>query len=309
MAESDLQKAKSLIQQKRYTEARKILKKLDDPTAKRWLTKLDEIAPPRSRNAIPFLYILGLGATLLIGIGIGVFLLNQRNNSNQNTIVAADLPTLITIPSATATSIPTNTFTPEPTPTFTLEPTLTPTYTETPLPTNTPTITSSPTITNTRTPTRTPLPTRTRIPPTSLPTPVPPQMAQIGPIYDSLYDETYNVQVALQLVRFTKGEGFQTASSGHIFVVANLLVVNLGPGSLRSMSQFNFQIKDGNGAIRNTTFFLGECDFPLVDLPSGGSVSGCVAFEVPDTGSLEIIYAPFQYEGLQPGRYISFLIR
>lgn len=36
-------RAKSLIQQKRYGEAQKILKKIDHPTAKKWLAKIDRI--------------------------------------------------------------------------------------------------------------------------------------------------------------------------------------------------------------------------------------------------------------------------
>ncbi len=43
-------KAKDLIQQQRYDEARDILKSLSHPTAAKWLEKLDEIAPERKRK-------------------------------------------------------------------------------------------------------------------------------------------------------------------------------------------------------------------------------------------------------------------
>lgn len=45
MAEQQLQIARQLINEKRYTEARALLSGLDHPTAKKWLAKLDEIAP------------------------------------------------------------------------------------------------------------------------------------------------------------------------------------------------------------------------------------------------------------------------
>lgn len=46
MSREKLQKARNLIIAKRYDEARKILHKLDDPTARMWLEKLDEVGTP-----------------------------------------------------------------------------------------------------------------------------------------------------------------------------------------------------------------------------------------------------------------------
>ena len=52
-----MEEAKNLIKAKRYDEARKILQRLDNPTAQRWLEKLDEIdmfgAPISAAPAIP----------------------------------------------------------------------------------------------------------------------------------------------------------------------------------------------------------------------------------------------------------------
>jgi hypothetical protein len=316
MSADQLQKAKSLIQQKRYAEARNLLKKINNPTAKRWLAKLDEIDSPR-KNMSPLVYILGLLVTLIIGIGIGVLLLNRQTALNTNPInnAVASIPTLMIVPSETSTPVPTDTFTPEPTSTFTATPLPTSTFTpqptdtlvptDTPPPTITPTLTSSSTITVTPFRTRTPLPTVTLIPPS----PIPAQQARLGPIYDSLYDETYNIEITLDWTEFPISAGFMHPSSGNVYVLSQLEVKNLGPGTLRNISQFNFQLKDGNGAVRNSTYISRDCNFPLVDLPAGGSVTGCVAFEAPATGSLEVIYAPFQYDGLKPGRYISFRVR
>jgi hypothetical protein len=52
-----------------------------------------------------------------------------------------------------------------------------------------------------------------------------------------------------------------------------------------------------------------DCDLGMVDLVAGGTISGCVVFEVPETGSLELIYAPYQFGNLEPGRYLSFQLR
>lgn len=45
MARSAMERARQLIVEKRYGEAREVLEEIDHPTAKTWLAKLDEIAP------------------------------------------------------------------------------------------------------------------------------------------------------------------------------------------------------------------------------------------------------------------------
>ena len=54
---SKMEQAKNLIKAKRYDEARLILQKIDNPTAHRWLEKLDEIemfgAPISASRVIP----------------------------------------------------------------------------------------------------------------------------------------------------------------------------------------------------------------------------------------------------------------
>jgi hypothetical protein len=46
MSKQKMLAARELIQEKRYAEARALLKTIDDPKAKEWLKKLDEIDPP-----------------------------------------------------------------------------------------------------------------------------------------------------------------------------------------------------------------------------------------------------------------------
>src|SRR4051794_17202967 len=45
MSKAKFEAAKELIDEKRYDEARTILKTIDHPTAAKWLNKLDAIAP------------------------------------------------------------------------------------------------------------------------------------------------------------------------------------------------------------------------------------------------------------------------
>lgn len=46
MSNNQLLRARDLIQQKKYHEARELLQKIDHPTAKQWLVRLNQIAPP-----------------------------------------------------------------------------------------------------------------------------------------------------------------------------------------------------------------------------------------------------------------------
>ena len=84
MSKSDLIYAKELIKEKRYDEARRILKKIDHPTAIKWLKKLDEIAPPSSRTlSLPVnstALLLGGGAATGILITLVVVLLITGGN-------------------------------------------------------------------------------------------------------------------------------------------------------------------------------------------------------------------------------------
>lgn len=159
------------------------------------------------------------------------------------------------------------------------------------------------------------LPTTVLKPPTPTPAPTStpaPQVQSLGPIWDELFDETFSVEVGVSNTRFMKSSGYSEAKPGFTYVVVDVLVRNIGPGTLRSLYSNSFQVRDANGALRGDNGFIdavSACRFDLVDLIAGGTVTGCVGFEVPETGRLEFIYAPYQYEGLQPGRYLSFVIR
>lgn len=174
---------------------------------------------------------------------------------------------------------------------------------------------------NTFIPTETPKPTSpptfTRILPTLTPTvrPTPAFVAQtqkLGPIRETSRDEEYTVQITVRNVNFSSGSGLDKPRSGNVYVVVYVSVQNMGPGTIHSLYTSDFQVKDANGVVRNEDYIYSlarDCNLPLVDLAAGGKLEGCITFEVPSTGKLEFIYAPYKYEGLKPGRYLSFIIR
>jgi hypothetical protein len=149
--------------------------------------------------------------------------------------------------------------------------------------------------------------------PTDTPTIQPtPDVKSIGPIYDSRRDEEFSLQVSITGVEFFQKDGFSDAKQGFTFVLVHLNILNLGPNTAYSMGTYDFHVRDENGALRDSEFFSekGEhCWLESVDLMAGGTISGCIKFEVPAVGRLEFIYAPYKFEGLEPGRYLSFTIR
>jgi hypothetical protein len=73
MSKNKLMAAKELIQEKRYAEARAILKTVDHPTAREWLAKLDKIAPEKQESALKKLLMPRRGRSRLYWIGFAVF--------------------------------------------------------------------------------------------------------------------------------------------------------------------------------------------------------------------------------------------
>ena len=194
-----------------------------------------------------------------------------------------------------------------------------PTITSTPLRSPTPSASATPNPpTNTPTsepPTNTPTPKPPTNTPTPAPTPTPefqPVTQTIGPIYDRLHDSEYSAEITLKGVRWLTEDQYDTPRPGNVYVVVDLEIRNLGPGAVRSFGLFDFQIKDPKGAIRDYTMlpsFFHSCQIETVDLVASGSTEGCASFEVPQEGRIELIYAPFRFEGLTPGRYLSFVLR
>lgn len=74
-----MMKAKKLIDRGRYADARKILIKIDHPTAKRWITKIDEMKPPkRTGSSRRWLLIAVIITFVIVGALIAVNSAQQR---------------------------------------------------------------------------------------------------------------------------------------------------------------------------------------------------------------------------------------
>lgn len=137
------------------------------------------------------------------------------------------------------------------------------------------------------------------------------QTQSLGPIWNSIRDETYWVEITVHNVTFSKGDNIYKPKTGYIFMYVNVTIRNIGSSPMRSVSDLDFQVRDPNGALLGPAFGVSreDCSFDLVDLLPGGSISGCIAFEVPLNGTLELIYAPYQYYSLEQGRYLRFVLR
>lgn len=184
----------------------------------------------------------------------------------------------------------------------------------TPVPTLTPYPTYTRYPTATRYPTYTPYPTYTKVLPTHTPTasPTPPFAPQtIGPIWDSWHDTSYSVEVSITNVRWLERGLYSEPKAGNVYVIVDLTVKNLGPGSINNFGSGFFKVLDANGVLKDDDYTsdVEDCHLDYVDLMPNGTFSGCLLFEVPQSGHLEFIYTPYQYEPLKPGRYLSFLLR
>ena len=151
MSKAKFEAAKELIQEKKYDEARALLKTINHPTAREWEAKLDKIAPPRTtafvydpakkvRNGSPNR--LGCIGILIVAIVILIALLPNTPKSNQEAAVISSATPNLTQPKATktvdTTPIASATITDTPQPTDTPVPSATPTLTTTPSPVPTP---------------------------------------------------------------------------------------------------------------------------------------------------------------------------
>lgn len=138
------------------------------------------------------------------------------------------------------------------------------------------------------------------------------QSQQIGPIWDTLRDSNYTMNLIVKDVIWKTSDDYKEPKQGNIFVTVSIEANNLGPGSVRSFGSSDFQVLDENGILRDYELLPSTddtCRLERVDMIDGAKLEGCVSFEVPKDGNIQFIYAPYRYEGLQEGRYLSFEIR
>jgi hypothetical protein len=136
------------------------------------------------------------------------------------------------------------------------------------------------------------------------------QSQTLGPISDRPGDEPFTVEVSVDDVQFIRSAGLFEAQSGFVYALMSVTVKNLGPGTLYALWGTNFQMRDANGAVWESKPIIGlECYLDLADVMPGDGLSGCVSFEVPEAGNLDLVFTPVLFEGWEPGRYLGFRVR
>lgn len=163
-------------------------------------------------------------------------------------------------------------------------------------------------------PVPTPAPKSTKTP---RPTPTPKLVVafqgvakKLGPLQPNALDKPYSVQI--NVTDIMRAEGTEGAShSAEKYLLLKIGVQNLGPGTLYSLSNRDFYIRDGDGTVQPASDSRAglNCNFRIVDLVANDFARGCLAFQQPGTEDFEFIYAPFHLEGLKEGRYLTFRLK
>ncbi len=295
--------------------AKKALAAFERPREPAELPRLQDIAPKPAQEAAPStdlagsrlrlsLLVLG-GVAVLLVLCIGAMLVLPSIVGREALVSMFSSSNPPGEQSLTGTAAPAT----EPGQTFeAYPPTWTPATPDTPSPTQTPMPTLAPSLTFTPRPTPTPGP--------PIATPIPAHDARnetqtIGPIWDELHDESFSMEITLKDVEWSTGSQYDKPRSGRVYVITHVRIKNHGPDSSRSVSPIDFQVLDANGALYDNDYISAarDCGLDFIDLIVGGSIEGCVCFEVPTSGKVDLIYAPYMYEGLEPGRYLSFNLR
>ncbi|MEO8392260.1 MAG: hypothetical protein ABI700_04630 [Chloroflexota bacterium] len=138
-----LEAARTLIKQKNYDLAARLLKTMDHPTATEWLAEIEAAQTRKRKREYPLRLILLVVILVIVTIAgaSGIF---QGNDPRQAVV---ELPTQAALNTATPTATPTDTRTPTITPTPSDTPTSTASNTFTPSPTDTSTSTLTPSMT------------------------------------------------------------------------------------------------------------------------------------------------------------------
>jgi hypothetical protein len=113
-------------------------------------------------------------------------------------------------------------------------------------------------------------------------------------------------------VKWWHGDELETPKEGNVFAFVNLSIRNLGPGIAHGIGPSEFQTRDEDGVLRAeeyAAFLRDEYMESGVDLMPDARVSGWVSFQVPKTGSIDLILAPYRTNKFGEGRYLSFKLR
>jgi hypothetical protein len=138
------------------------------------------------------------------------------------------------------------------------------------------------------------------------------QTKQFGPLYNDEFDETYSVEVTVQSARFVaESDTSSVAAPGYALLIVDLATRNLGPDYIPEMGPDNFQVSDATGNLVDYIYIeeVAACLFDYTDMEAGATASGCLSFEVPLTGALELRYSFDPYGDYVEGQYLTFPLR
>jgi hypothetical protein len=137
------------------------------------------------------------------------------------------------------------------------------------------------------------------------------QTQSIGPITDTTTLEKYTADVTVERLALLPNQGAARPQAGSTFLVVYLTVRNNGPDPIRSLGGTYFAVRDVSGALHTDSLNAtpGDCRLNSADLEASGEVSGCVGFEVPASGALDLVFSPYGFTALQPGKYLTFKLR
>ncbi|MCX6015153.1 MAG: DUF4352 domain-containing protein [Chloroflexales bacterium] len=150
-----------------------------------------------------------------------------------------------------------------------------------------------------------------------------PTVAVIPPPKDPLYEPqtsglivsgSHRFKYVMTLNNFhyetTSKADYSKPRTGNQFLIFNMTITNLGP-STADATMYMFHVLDSNGRLLDYDYEsrIRDCAIDSVTLLPGGTTSGCTLFEVPSSGRLEIVYAPYENNQFAPGRYLKWVIR
>lgn len=134
---------------------------------------------------------------------------------------------------------------------------------------------------------------------------------RLGPVASTTGDEPFSVAVTLRRVRWAAADGILPAKPGYVYVIADVTIRNLGPGTYWNVSKLAFAIVDASGLVREPSSLVRyqDCELRPMDLVAGEATSGCVGFEAPLAGELNLVYRPRPRLGTEPDQTSIFNIR
>lgn len=138
------------------------------------------------------------------------------------------------------------------------------------------------------------------------------QTQKVGPITDSLRDVEFSMEVTLESIEWTAGvPSDPPPRAGYIYGIVYVRVKNIGPGANHTVNRLDFMAKDADGKIINDKYmgFLSDCTLSLADLQVGEESQGCVAFELPLVGKVDLLYNPLRTDELEADNHLSFRLR